>query len=345
MRKIELEPGVSSSAVSVIGFGTYHLLDRMSEADATSSMARATDAGVTLFDTSDNYGTEAVVGEFAASRSEGPFVATKTGLATTYEEFLALRAVGRSCDLSPKRIKRQLQVSREILRMDVIDLYQLHVHDPFVPPAEVARLMDEAVETGAIRYYGVSNYTAEQLETLLEVCDRRGFTRPTTLQPFHNVLSGAISTVAVDLARDQGIAVLAHSPLAKGALSEETLDWFCELLDSSQATDGIPAETLSQLRETGSLLQSLRSMANISGHTLSELALAWLLNQPRTVALTACTTEAHIASATKATEWILSKEQAGLVNDVVSNEAVQKSGPVFWANAANARPYYAKKSG
>lgn len=294
--------GNSDLETSTIGYGTYHLKDKLDEYDAVRSMGEAFEQGITLFDTSDNYGSEALVGiavrEGFLPRDE-VVIATKTGLGTSYAHQVALNTADKRGDTSPDRIRSQVDKSLLILGkdVDVIDLYQLHIPDPTVEPVEHAAVMAELIEAGKIRAYGVSNYSAADITALMQACEEEGLPKPVTSQPFFNIVGGYTDAVAA--AHESGLTVLAHSPLLKGILSQHTVDMLKMeiLIDEHEAGADAP-EGLHVFKQGLESILKLRAYAESQGLTLPQLALAWPLGRPNTVTLTSCTNERYLNDAT-----------------------------------------------
>lgn len=134
-----------SLSLPVIGLGTYHLLDRMTDDGAIRAIHGAHAAGVDFIDTSDNYMNERLIGRAVAESPEPGriIVATKTGLATTYDEHLRFIAQKRSADLSPERIRHQIEVSLGTLGMSKVDIYQIHAYDYLTPASDVVQTMGD----------------------------------------------------------------------------------------------------------------------------------------------------------------------------------------------------------
>ena len=299
LRTVEL--GNSGIKASVIGYGTYHLGDKLDEFSALLSMGHAFDRGVTLFDTSDNYGTEGLIGiavrEGYLPRDE-VVIATKTGLGTSYAHQVALRRAKRKGDTSPNRIRQQVDKSLAVLGKDVgvIDLYQLHTYDDTVPPAEQAAVMQELIDAGKIRSWGVSNYPIPALTRLIDACDAEGVVHPVTTQPFLNVVSGA-GEVGFNAAT-KGMTVLAHSPLLKGMLTGSAVDKMTAHV-RAEAADISDEERAGYdaFKKGLEALTELRNYAQMRGLTLAQFAISWAANRPNTVVLTACTNEQYLDDA------------------------------------------------
>ena len=320
--------GDTGLEASVIGYGTYHLLDKLNAYDAIESLGAAHQAGVTLFDTSDNYGTELAIGK-AVSEGVLPrdevVIATKTGLAATVPE---VRVWGdRHANTEPSRVRQQVEKSLWTLGDDVgpIDLYQLHVHDPTVPAVDIASTLNDLISEGKILSYGVSNYGAEALRELIDACDSNGLARPVSLQPFHNILSSAGTESAIDLAREHGMTILAHSPLHKGALTNKGVTILDGVMADADARYTKPEELeqLVPLKVAFESIKLLKEYAADHDKGLAEMALAWLAMQENTVVLTACTRPTSLATAVAAPQWTIDNEGLALIEEVRGSSLVQ----------------------
>lgn len=331
-------------SISVIGFGTYHLTDKVGEAEAIRCLHAAQASGIELVDTSDNYRTELLVGHalYHSPQPEQLIIATKTGLATTYEEHLRLIKQQRQADTSPARVRSHLGDSLRMLGMGSVHLYQLHGYDHTVSPEDLAITMHELVaKERCALYWGVSNYTYEQLERLLAACDKLDTVRPATLQQFYNLITNASDSV-VDLASDQGMTLLAHSPLHKGMLAEGLLDDYEKVVEQAikENTDEKFAKLYEKMRSAIWQIRRLQAYANEHGYTLSEFALAWLVNRPLTIALTACTNVEYLEAADNATNWIIDDYGMSLVEEVRNDEAITACWSGMLNYARETKHYY-----
>lgn len=131
--------------------------------DFISAIRYALDVGINFFDTADVYGigeSEKTLGEALKGRRNEAIVATKFGVR---------RKDGKSFyDNSPEWIKEALEESLKRLNMDYVDLYQVHYFDHKTPLGDVVKTLEELVQEGKIRYYGISNATIEDINSLKE---------------------------------------------------------------------------------------------------------------------------------------------------------------------------------
>ncbi len=305
---------------SVIGFGTYHLLDKDDPYTAIESLGAAYEAGINFFDSSDNYGTELAIGRAVSEgmiKRDEVVIATKTGLATSATEAMAWGQEDRSQDTSPERIQRQVEKSLWLLGDDVgrIDLYQLHVYDPDVPAMDIARTMERLIDEEKIASYGVSNYPLAALAELRQVAAGNGLPQPVSVQLFHNALTSFASQDVIDYAKSEGMTVLAHSPLHKGALTDDGVSSLEELIDQVLKENKIVSNRsmLVLLQDGIHDLGELKEYANTCGIDLATLCIGWVAAQEETIVLTSCTNQEYISSAVMASSLEIDDEGLELI--------------------------------
>jgi aryl-alcohol dehydrogenase-like predicted oxidoreductase len=205
------ELGRAARTVSVVGLGTWQLgadWGSVSEADALAVLEASAEAGVTFFDTADVYGdgrSETIIGRFRAAHPEwSGTVATK---------------MGRRVDQVPenytlKNFRRWLDRSRANLRMDTLDLVQLHCPPtPVYSDDEVFDALDTLVDEGVIANYGVSVERCDEALTAIarpNVASVQIILNAFRLKPLEQVLPAAEAS---------GVAIIARVPLASGLLS------------------------------------------------------------------------------------------------------------------------------
>jgi len=173
---------VGDLEVNRLGFGAMRVLgpnvwgEPQDRASAHRVFRRALELGVNFFDTAESYGPqtdETLIAEALHPYPKGFVIATKCGIARP--------TPGRwDADGRPEKLRRDLEGSLKRLRLDRIDLYQLHTIDPKVPLEESLGVLVEAQRAGKIRHIGVSNFNVKQLErarkvaTIVSVQNRYG---------------------------------------------------------------------------------------------------------------------------------------------------------------------------
>jgi aryl-alcohol dehydrogenase-like predicted oxidoreductase len=207
-----------------LGFGAMRIVRDPDQAPRV--LRRALELGVNLIDTADIYGTgrsEELIAEALHPYPEGLVVATKGGLGYGFQE--------RARDARPERLRRACDESLRRLRLERIDLYQLHRHDPEVPIEESVGALEELRREGKIRLIGLSNVSVDQLRAAQSV------TKIVSVQNQYN--RGLLTSEEVlEACEAEGIAFMPWEPLGEG-LGEPAaeLRW---LLDRSPVMLPIP---------------------------------------------------------------------------------------------------------
>jgi predicted oxidoreductase len=242
----------------------------------------ALDAGMTFFDTADIYGLGGQ-GFGAAEERLGEAFALDAALRGRVT--LASKGgidPGVPYDSSAAYLIAACEKSLRRMRTDVIDLYQIHRPDLLAHPAEVAGAFDKLREAGKIRTAGVSNYTAAQTRALAA---HMPFPLVSTQPEFSALAFEPLHDGVLDLAMEQGLAVLAWSPLAQGRLAAEVGDATAQRV-----------------------ISVLDALAAREGVSRAAVAIAWVLAHPaRPVALIGSQTPQRLKEAAAALQVRLSR--------------------------------------
>jgi hypothetical protein len=269
MRYIQL--GDRGPHVSRIAFGNWSAGGDWGQVDQKAAMAAARaalDLGITFFDTAQAYGfgaAEQLLGEALRpeirSARESIIIATKGGLRQ--------EGGGIARDSSPTALRRDLEASLRALGTEYVDLYQVHWPDPATPIEQTAETLDDFVREGKIRYVGVSNYNAAQMESFQRV-------RPIdALQPSYHLFFRDIEDSILPFAAEHGIGVLVYGPLAHGLLSGRMTETTTFGPDDWRSKSGLFAgETF---RRNLAVVRDLAQLAAQRGATVAQLAIAWTL--------------------------------------------------------------------
>jgi aryl-alcohol dehydrogenase-like predicted oxidoreductase len=262
--------GARGPSVSAIGLGCMGMSEFYGAADETESVAtirRALDEGVTLLDTADMYGpftNEELVGRAIAGMRERVFLATKCGIVRDAND-----PTRRGFDGSPAHIKRSCEGSLKRLRVDVVDLYQLHRVDPATPIEESVGALAELVKEGKIRFAGLSEAGAETLRRAHRV-------HPiTSVQTEYSLWSrdpedGVLATCA-----ELGIGFLAYSPLGRGFLTGQIKSFDDLAVDDYRRQS--PRFQGENFQKNLDLVAKVSEIARAKGAAPSQFALAWVL--------------------------------------------------------------------
>jgi aryl-alcohol dehydrogenase-like predicted oxidoreductase len=305
--------GRSGCAVSAFALGTMTFGRETDEAGSREQLDTFVEAGGNLVDTADVYAdteSEAIIGRWLASAStqvrDRVVIATKGRFPTDDSP--------NGQGLSRRHLSLALDASLRRLQVDAIDLYQVHAWDPITPLDETMRFFDDAVSAGKIRYFGLSNFTAWQLQRTVTTADFRGWTLPVTLQPQYNLLAREIEWEIVPACLSEGLGLLPWSPLGGG--------WLTGKYDRHQRPTGatrlgenpdVGVEAYgkrSPLQRTWDVIDALDDVAAELEVPMARAALAWVRDRPAvsSVILGARTTE-QLGSNLDAAELRLTDKQ------------------------------------
>ena len=264
------EFGKSGLVVPAIGLGCMGMSTAYGERDDKSSTAtiqRAIDVGAGLLDTSDAYANgvnEELVGKAIAGRRDKVILCTKFGN-------IRLPDGGRKIDGRPEYVAEACDKSLKRLGVDHIDLYYQHRVDPETPIEETVGAMARLIESGKIRYLGLSEAGAETIR-------RAHATHPiAALQSEYSLWSRRIEDEILPTIRELGIGLAAYSPLGRGFLSG-TIRKPSDLIDKDRRHDHPRFHPENLARNVG-LLPVLEEVAAAGKCTMAQAALAWVMSK------------------------------------------------------------------
>jgi aryl-alcohol dehydrogenase-like predicted oxidoreductase len=215
--------GRSGLMVSVVGLGCNNLgRDRSRTKDLAGSRVvvdAALDAGITLFDTADSYGSprgasEDLLGQCLAGRRDEVVVATKFG-----NDMQGGNGPDWGARGSRRYIRRAVEASLRRLRTDWIDLYQYHKPDGVTPVEETLAALDELVTAGLVRYVGSSNLAAWQVVEAEFTARSAGTVRFASAQNDYSLLNREAERELLPACERFGVGLLPYYPLANGLLT------------------------------------------------------------------------------------------------------------------------------
>jgi voltage-dependent potassium channel beta subunit len=273
--------GRSGLKISEIAYGNWITHgSQVAEDAAKACVAAALDEGITTFDTADVYaGTRAeeVLGRALRGVRRGSVeIFTKV--------YWPTGSGMNDRGLSRKHIVESANASLKRLQTDYVDMYQAHRYDHETPLAETMRAFDDLVRQGKALYIGVSEWRAEEIAAALRIADEMGLDRIVSNQPQYNMIWRVIESEVIPLCEKEGIGQIVWSPIAQGALTGKYLPGGA-LPAGSRATDSRGSFFITEYMTDDILrrVQNLRPVADEAGLTLSQLAVAWTL-QNRDVA-------------------------------------------------------------
>ena len=300
--------GSSGMYVSEISYGNWITHGSQVEQDAAIKCVKtALDVGITTFDTADVY---------AATRAETVLGKALKGVRReSYELFTKVyggTGPGKNDrGLSRKHIMESAHASLKRLNTDHIDLYQMHRFDFESPLDESLQAFDDLVRQGKVNYIGFSEWDSTQIGQALDIQKKYGWTRFVSSQPQYSMLWRVIEQEVVPLSIKEGIGQIVWSPIAQGVLTGKYLPGK-KVPAGSRATDKKSgADMISRWMRDDVLtaVQTLRPIAESVDLTMSQLALAWALqNQNVSSVIMGATKPSQVKENVKASGVKLEKD-------------------------------------
>jgi aryl-alcohol dehydrogenase (NADP+) len=274
--------GNSGTIVSTFALGTMTFGAEAGEEHSHAILDDYLAAGGNFIDTADVYSSgvsEEIIGRWLAARPDarGAVVLATKGR-------FPMGTGPNDVGTSRRHLTRALDDSLRRLGVEQIDLYQLHAWDPITPLEETLRFLDHAVSSGKIAYYGFSNFLGWQLTKAVHVARAHGWSAPVTLQPQYSLLVREIESEVVPASLDAGIGLLPWSPLGGGWLSgkykrDQPPAGATRLGENPER--GMEAwKARNSDPRTWEVVAEVEEMAGRYGVSASQVALAWLADQP-----------------------------------------------------------------
>ena len=269
--------------------------------ESIAAIHAALDAGINWIDTAAVYGlghSEEVVGHALAGRSKRPYVFTKC--ARRWDEN---RQIYKS--LKRDSVRLELEASLRRLKLDVIDLYQIHWPEPDEDVEEGWTAMAELQREGKVRWIGVSNFSVEHLERARRIAP------VTSLQPPYSLLSREVEEATLPYARQHGVGVLVYSPMKSGLLSGAMTKERVAAMPADDFRRNTAPFQEPKLSRNLELAELLKQIGGRHGRTAGEVAIAWTLRNPAvTAAIVGMRSASQTAGVVGALEFRLSDEEA-----------------------------------
>lgn len=304
--------GNSGVRVSVIGLGANQFGGKVDQQGVNDIIAGAIDQGINLVDTADVYTkgrSEETLGVALKGRWDKVVLATKVrspmGDGTNDQ------------GASRYHIINGVEASLRRLQSDHIDLYQIHRWDETTPLEETLRALDDLVRSGKVRYIGASNFAAWQLARANTLAELRGWTQFVTIQPHYHMLERAIEQELIPYCNAYKVGILPFFPLAGGFLTGKYRRG--EPAPAGSRGESSPYVQRYMTDANYSRIEKLEAWARERGHSMSELAHAWLLGQPQVCSVISGATKLEQVQANaKAADWALTAEELARVNGVLA---------------------------
>jgi len=239
------ELGRTGVTVSALTLGTMTFGEQNTEAEGHAQMDYAVDRGINIFDAAEIYPippkpetqgrTEAIIGTWLEARKNRDKVLVATKVAGRSSKINWLRDDGALSQQSKGQILEAVDKSLTRLRTDYIDLYQLHWPDrpmrvfdglEYVrmpgdghPIHDILETLGTLVRDGKVRFIGLSNETPWGAMTFLKLAEQHGLPRPVSIQNAFNLVNRTYQTGLSEITYEEGVSLLAYSPLGQGYLT------------------------------------------------------------------------------------------------------------------------------
>ncbi len=264
---------VSAQGLGAMGMTAFYKCDGTTEEEKLRLFGKCLEIGINFIDTAflyHNFTTgeinEELIGKALKIYGRNKFIiATKTGIVVKDGKIMT--------SSEPEVIKSQLAESLRRLDTDYIDLYYLHRIDRSIPIEDTMKLLLELKDQGKIKYVGLSECSAEELERAHSVFP------VSAIQMEWSLHSRDIEKEIVPMARKLGVGIVAYSPLGRGLLSrtiknkEDVQDWRANL----------PRFNGEEFEKNLNICESFEKYAEIKGHSPAQVALAWVHSRGKDV--------------------------------------------------------------
>ena len=285
----------------------------LEEKEAQPFVKRALDAGINFFDTADVYSqgiSEEILGNtlkaFGVKR-ETVVIATKV--------FNEMSNDVNDRGLSRKHIMDAIDKSLKRLKMDFVDLYQIHRWDYDTPIEETMEALHDVVKAGKARYIGASSMFAWQFAKAQYTADLHGWTRFVSMQNHYNLVYREEEREMIPCCVDQGMAIIPWSPMARGFFAGNRKRGGGG--ETTRSKSDPFADQLYFREEDFTIAERANEVAKERGVTGSQIALAWMLHKPYiTAPIIGSSKMEHLDQAIAALDIKLSEEEIKLLEEL-----------------------------
>lgn len=323
--------GNTDLEVSVVGLGgNVYGPPRLDQETGSKNIDHAMELGVNFLDTAIGYGegqSETIIGNALKGKRDKMIIATKFNLRSRKEDVSVY-----------DHIMGQAEDSLSKLQTDHIDLYQIHLPVPTLSEEEVLEPMAKLHEQGKIRYLGECNYGAWRHAVTNAAAEKKGWPQMVSSQNNYNILRRHVELEIIPYCERSNIAFLPYFPLGGGFLTGKYQPGK-EPPEGSRGAEGSGIISKTRNARNEALLAKLEAFTAERGHTVLELAFAWLLAHPCIPSVIAGTSSiAQIDGNVAAGEWRLTPEELEEVNQIAAwdgtGESVDGSSGGVGARAA-----------
>jgi aryl-alcohol dehydrogenase-like predicted oxidoreductase len=297
---------VSRVCLGMMGFGNESERPWVIDEDAAEPIVReAVEGGVTFFDTADTYSGGA--SEVATGRLVPKFLSRDEVVIAT-KVFMPVTPGENGGGLGRKHILSGIDASLKRLKMDYVDLYQIHRWDQRTPIEETMEALNDVVRAGKARYIGASSMFAWQFAKAQHTAERHGWAKFVSMQNHYNLVYREEEREMIPLCLDQGVGCIPWSPLARGMLAgNRTREGGRQTTRSK--TDTFTDYLYDQPTDFD-VVDAVNEVAAARGVPSAQVALAWLLQKPGVTApIVGSTKKKHLKDALAAEALTLSEDE------------------------------------
>ena len=303
--------GTDGPLLSLVGLGCNNFGMRIDRDESHAVVRAALEEGITHFDTAEMYGggkSEEFLGEALGDRRDEVVIATKfvpRGKDQPYTAGALAERIRSGCETSLSR-----------LGTDHIDLYYQHYPDTDAPIEEALETLDALMQEGKVLHLASSNVTAAQIRDADRAANERRLKGFTGTQIEWNLLNRAVEADVVPAARDAGIGIVPYFPLASGMLTGKYKRG--EKFPAGSRFDAMSYFAQVATDENFDRVDELGALAAEQGHSLLELAVAWLAAQDGVASvITGATSPEQVRANAQSANWTLTAEDLAAVKSIV----------------------------
>ena len=312
--------GNSDLKLTPIGFGAWAIgggnwdfgWGPQDDRESVEAIQRALERGVNWIDTAAIYGlghSEEIVAMALAHCSTLPYVFTKCSM--RWDEN---RRIYRS--LKKDSLREEVENSLRRLKLDVIDLYQVHWPDPDAEIEEGWETLARIKEEGKVRYIGVSNFNVKQMERALKIAPI------TSLQPPYSLLDRAVEDEILPFCKAHNIGVINYSPMASGLLSGQMTAERIAKMPEDDWRRRAPQFREPKLSRNLKLVELLREIGNVHRVQPGVVAIAWTLRNPAvTAAIVGVRRAGQVEGIIPAATFRLSEQEAARIDEFMAQNS------------------------
>ena len=315
--------GNSGAVVTKYCLGTMTFGAEVDEATSHALLDDYAAAGGNFIDTADVYSagvSEQIIGKWLKAH---PTEAAQMVIATKAR--FPMGNGPNDLGISRKHLGHALDASLKRLRIDRIDLYQMHGWDALTPIEETLRFLDDAIAAGKIAYYGFSNFLGWHVAKASELAKARGWTRPVTLQPQYSLLVRGIEAEIVEACLNAGMGLLPWSPLGGGWLSgkyrRDAVPTGATRLGENPNRGMEAYKPRNEKERTWQIIDAVQAVAKARGRSMAQVSLAWVAQQPAvTSVILGARTREQLADNLAAATLELTPEELAALNTASAPE-------------------------